>query len=122
MLVGAGGLFFCRCVTAQHVVARHDFGVFTVQVRKSHQMGVLGATMRAAKIRLVEREGRIRHHDGGKAQIACGTCAGLDQIVGADADDHKVRDTAPMQPGLDFWTTYICLNVRLEPKFACPYM
>jgi len=64
-------------------------------------MDVLGAAMRAAKILLVKREGRIRHHDGGKAQIACGACAGLDRIVGAHADDHQVRDTARMQPALE---------------------
>jgi hypothetical protein len=64
-------------------------------------MDVLGAAMRAAEIHFVEREGRIRHHDGGKAQIACGACAGFDRVVGADADDHQVRDTARMQPALE---------------------
>jgi len=64
-------------------------------------MDVLGAAVCAAKIRLVEREGRIRHHDGGKAQIACRACSGLDRIVGADADDHQVRDTTRMQPVLE---------------------
>jgi len=64
-------------------------------------MDVLGATMRAAKIRLVEREGRIRHHDGGKPQIACRACSGLDRIVGADADDYQMRDAARMQPTLE---------------------
>jgi len=100
-LFGAEGLLFCRCVAAQHVVARHDFGVFAVQVRKSHQMDVLGAAMRAAEIHFVEREGRIRHHDGGEPQIACGAYAGLDRIVSADADDHQMRDTARMQPALE---------------------
>ena len=64
-------------------------------------MDVLGAAMRAAKVRLVEREGRIRHHDGGKPQIACCACSSLDRVVGADADDHQVRDTTRMQPALE---------------------
>lgn len=90
-----------RCVAAQHVVARHDFGVFSVQIGQGHQMDVLGAAMRAAKIRLVEREGRIRHQDGGKPQIACGACSGLDRIVSADADNHQVHDAARVQPALE---------------------
>jgi len=64
-------------------------------------MDGLGAAVRAAKIRLIEGEGRIRHHDSGKAQIACGACAGLDRIVGAHANDHQVRDAARMEPALE---------------------
>jgi hypothetical protein len=41
MLVEARGLFLYhampRCIAAQHVVARHDFGVFGMQVRKRHR-------------------------------------------------------------------------------------
>jgi hypothetical protein len=64
-------------------------------------MDVLGAAMRAAEIHFVEREGRIRHHDGGKPQIARRACSRLDRIVGADANDHQVRDTARVQPALE---------------------